>query len=115
MSSPESKGFKQLTIDRSVPEAIYIQSADRIISAIKDGSLRPGTALPSTRQLGAALKVNRNTVVRAFEILSAEGWISSTERHGTIVSETLPLAVGSKSLSAGFQAKSEVADNESLQ
>lgn len=96
MSSPESKGFKQLTIDRSLPEAIYIQIADRIISAIKDGSLRPGTALPSTRQLGAALKVNRNTVVRAFEILSAEGWISTTERHGTVVSETLPLAVGSK-------------------
>lgn len=86
----------ELTVDRSLSKAVYIQIADGIIAAIKDGSLQPGTALPSTRQLCSELKINRNTVVRAFEILSAEGWISSAERHGTIVSKALPLTVPSK-------------------
>lgn len=98
----------QLTIDRNLPEAIYIQIANGVIAAIKKGSLQSGMVLPSTRRLGEELKVNRNTVVRAFEILSAEGWTSSTERHGTIVSETLPLAVGSK------RSRPLIADSEEV-
>ena len=96
MISPENKNFLQLSIDRNLHEAIYIQLADGIIAAIKNGSLQPGTVLPSTRQLAVALKINRNTVVRAFEILSSEGWISSAERHGTMVSKTLPSSMPSQ-------------------
>ncbi len=86
----------KLIVDRNLHKAIYAQIVDGIIAAIQNGSLQPGTALPGTRQLCAELNVNRNTVVRAFELLSAKGWISSTERHGTIVSKTLPLAVSSE-------------------
>ncbi len=86
----------KLTVDKNLSKAVYIQIADSIIAAIKNGSLQPGTMLPSTRQLSSELKINRNTVVRAFEILSTEGWTSSTERHGTIVSNALPLAIPSQ-------------------
>lgn len=67
-----------LSIDRNLHEAIYIQIANGIIAAIKNGSLQPGTALPGTRQLSYELGVNRNTVVRAIEVLSTEGWVSTT-------------------------------------
>ncbi len=86
----------KLTVDKNLSKAVYVQIADGIVAAIKNGSLQPKTTLPSTRQLCSELKINRNTVVRAFEILSVEGWISSTERHGTIVSKTLPLTVSPK-------------------
>lgn len=91
MNSPESIEFLRLSVDKDSSDAIYIQIADGIIAAIKNGSLQPGTSLPSTRHLASVLRINRNTIVRAFEILSAEGWISTSERHGTIVSERLPL------------------------
>ena len=86
----------KLTVDKNLSKAVYVQIADGIVAAIKNGSLQPRTTQPSTRQLCSELKINRNTVVRAFEILSVEGWISSTERHGTIVSKTLPLTVSPK-------------------
>lgn len=91
MNSPESIEFLRLSVDKDSSDAIYIQIADGIIAAIKNGSLQPGTSLLSTRHLASVLRINRNTIVRAFEILSDEGWISTSERHGTIVSERLPL------------------------
>lgn len=96
MNSPESTDFMQLAVDRTLSKPVYAQIADGIITAIRRGVLRPGTALPGTRQLSSLLQVNRNTVVRAFEILSSEGWVSSTERHVTVVAETLPAAVRQK-------------------
>ncbi|RIH65468.1 PLP-dependent aminotransferase family protein [Mariniphaga sediminis] len=81
----------QLKIDRNGTQAIYIQIADKIILYIKNGVLKAGEALPGTRQLSIELKVNRNTVVKAFDILLAEGWLSSSERKGTFVSMNLPI------------------------
>lgn len=80
-----------LIIDNNLSKAIYVQIVDGIISSIKSGVLRPGSPLPSSRQLASELKINRNTVVKAFEILSAEGWITSSERQRTVVSKILPI------------------------
>lgn len=91
MDSPANICLIRLKIDRNLPSALYVQIADGIIAAIKNGSLPPGMHLPATRQLAAALKINRNTAVRAYEILSAEGWICASERSATTVSEILPL------------------------
>lgn len=98
MNSPENIEFLRLSIDKGSAVAIYIQIADGIIAAIKNGSLQPGAVLPSTRHLASELGINRNTIVRAFEILSAEGWTSSTERHGTVISTRLPLTTPAKSI-----------------
>ena len=54
----------QLTVDRTLSKPAYAQIADGIITAIRRGALRPGTALLGTRQLSSQLQVNRNTVVR---------------------------------------------------
>lgn len=43
----------QLTVDRTLSKPVYAQIADGIITAIRRGALRPGTALPGTRQLSS--------------------------------------------------------------
>ena len=71
---------------------LYRQIADQIIAGIRRGSLAPGLRLPPTRRLAETLATNRNTVVRAFEELTAGGWITSVVGRGTFVSVAAPTA-----------------------
>jgi GntR family transcriptional regulator/MocR family aminotransferase len=80
----------QIKIDVNCERAVYIQIADAIITAIKDGKLQGGDPLPGSRQLAAQLKLNRNTIVDALDVLLAEGWLVSRERRGTFVAGHLP-------------------------
>lgn len=80
----------QITIDANCNRAVYIQIADAVISAVKTGKLHSGDALPGSRQLAAKLKVNRNTIIEALDVLLGEGWLVSKERKGTFVAESLP-------------------------
>lgn len=52
------------------------QLAQKLREAVKNGALKPGESLPSTRALAASLGVARGTVVEAFEQLIAEGFWS---------------------------------------
>lgn len=79
----------QINIDEGGEKAVYIQIADSIIGAIKTGKLTSGDALPGSRQLAQKLKVNRNTVVEALDVLLAEGWLISEPRKGTFVAHSL--------------------------
>ncbi|MDR1201283.1 MAG: winged helix-turn-helix domain-containing protein, partial [Tannerellaceae bacterium] len=83
--------FIRLEIDKNSVRPVYVQIADAIISYIKNGTLKGGEALPGTRQIASLLKVNRNTVVQAFDILLSEGWLAASERKGSYVSDKLPL------------------------
>jgi len=73
---------------RDVP--IYMQIIQALIRDIQGGRLTSGTYLPSSRNLAAALGVNRKTVVLAYDDLIAQGWLSSASTRGTIVSSSLP-------------------------
>jgi GntR family transcriptional regulator / MocR family aminotransferase len=55
--------------------------------AIVEGSLQPGTRLPSSRVLAADLGVSRGVVVESFEQLVAEGWLTARQGAGTVVAE----------------------------
>lgn len=59
--------------------------ADGIVAAIREGRLRPGDALPSSRALSASLGVSRGPVVAAFDELTAAGFILSRIGSGTVV------------------------------
>jgi GntR family transcriptional regulator/MocR family aminotransferase len=61
----------------------------QIRSAVLAGRLRPGDKLPSTRELAVQLKLARNTVVRAYEDLLAEGYLEGKIGSGTYVAENL--------------------------
>jgi GntR family transcriptional regulator/MocR family aminotransferase len=80
----------QININVNCERAYYIQIADSIISAIKTGKLQSGAPLPGSRQLAAQLKLNRNTIIDALDVLLAEGWLISKARKGTFVADQLP-------------------------
>lgn len=85
------RGWKfEIQLDEQSNKAIYLQIADAIIRDIHVGRLKPGEALPGSRNLSKVLKVNRNTVVEALNVLLIEGWLVSRERQGTFVADTLP-------------------------
>lgn len=80
----------EIQLHPNTDKAIYLQIADAIIDAIKTGVLNSGNALPGSRQLAEVLKVNRNTIIEALDVLIAEGWLLTLERKGTFVADILP-------------------------
>ncbi|MFI8696199.1 PLP-dependent aminotransferase family protein [Dietzia maris] len=59
--------------------------ADAIIDLVAGGSVADGDRLPSTRALAEQTGLSRGTVVRAFDELSAAGFVVSTQGSGTRV------------------------------
>ena len=74
--------------------ALYRQLESEIIQLICRGILKPGQALPSSRELAKSLKLNRKTVVATYEELNAQGWVETRERSGVYVSGSLPHTSG---------------------
>ncbi|HSC27407.1 MAG TPA: GntR family transcriptional regulator [Vicinamibacterales bacterium] len=64
---------------------VYLQLVDQVKSAAAAGLLRAGDALPSIRPLSEELRVNRNTVAKAYTQLEAEGIIESQQGRGCFV------------------------------
>jgi GntR family transcriptional regulator len=75
----------KLSIDPDSSVPIYIQIEDRIHSLIAAGQLQPGEQLPTIRELAADIRVNLNTVARAYFELDREGVISTQRGRGTFV------------------------------
>jgi GntR family transcriptional regulator/MocR family aminotransferase len=61
--------------------------ADRLRRAVRTGRLPAGTRLPASRTLAGDLAVSRGVVVRAYEQLSAEGYLSARLGSGTVVAD----------------------------
>jgi GntR family transcriptional regulator len=75
----------KLTIDQESSVPIYVQIEDGIHSLIAAGQLQPGEQLPTIRELAADIRVNLNTVARAYFELDREGVISTQRGKGTFV------------------------------
>lgn len=75
----------KLTVEPGSKLPIYIQIEEQIRSRIAAGQLRPGDRLPAIRELAADLKVNYNTVARAYLDLDRDGVISTQRGRGTFV------------------------------
>jgi len=60
---------------------------DQLKRAILDGRLRPGDELPASRALASRLEVARNTVLAAYQDLTAEGFLVGKAGAGTRVSD----------------------------
>jgi GntR family transcriptional regulator / MocR family aminotransferase len=74
-----------IALDRTSREALHVQLAAALRRAIHARELPPGATLPSTRALADALGVSRNTVVTAYDELSAEGLILARAGSATRV------------------------------
>jgi GntR family transcriptional regulator len=77
--------MRRIEPDSHVP--VYLQIVEHLRSAIAAGVYRPGEALPSLRVLATDLKVNPNTVQRAYEELDRQGVIRSHRGVGMFVAE----------------------------
>ena len=67
---------------------VYLQLVDQVKAAAAAGALRSGDALPSIRPLAEELRVNRNTVAKAYAELETQGVIETIAGKGCFVSGT---------------------------
>jgi len=75
-----------INIDPANGLPIFRQIVQQVKTAVAVGRLAPEDPLPSVRQLATDLRVNPNTVARAYLDLEIEGVIYKRQGHGTFVS-----------------------------
>jgi GntR family transcriptional regulator len=73
----------QLDLRSGVP--VYRQIIDQVHGARASGAIGPGERLPTVRQLAVDLKVNPNTVVRAYRELELTGVLTTHQGTGTFL------------------------------
>lgn len=76
-----------ITIDFQSRIPVYEQIEEQVIWLINSGVYEPGCKLPSLRTLSSELKLNINTVKRAFQELEAKGFVYSAQGKGIFVSK----------------------------
>ena len=66
---------------------IYVQLREQILALIGRGVLEPGAQIPTMRQVAVALKIDLNTVQRAYAELERDGVLAKQRGVGTFVTE----------------------------
>ena len=78
--------------DTGVP--IYVQLREQFLRAMGAGLLSPGDQMPTMRQVAVALKVDLNTVRRAYDELERLGAVTLVRGRGSFVAEPPPAMEG---------------------
>lgn len=68
---------------------VYLQLVQQVQSAVAAGTLRDGDQLPSVRALAEQLRINRNTIARAYQELEREGAIANRQGAGCFVTASV--------------------------
>ena len=82
--------WSAIPLDRASGEPLSGQLAAALERKIASGSLSSGSHLPATRDLAAALRINRGTVQAAYRILQDAGLARGRVGSGTVVSAAAP-------------------------
>jgi GntR family transcriptional regulator len=77
---------------------IYVQIETQVKNAVAAGALKKGEALPSVRKLAVELRINPNTVARAYQELEREGVIRTVPGGGTYIAGHTPRFLKSEKL-----------------
>lgn len=72
------------------PIAVYVQIENQVQFAIAAGKLNPGDTLPSVREMSETLKINPNTVTKAYRDLELMQLVHTRRGVGVTVSEKAP-------------------------
>ena len=75
---------------------IYIQIMNQIEQQVSGGRLKPDDQLPTVRALASDLRINFNTVARAYRLLDEAGVISTQQGRGTYILIKPPPEVAKK-------------------
>lgn len=84
--------------------------ADKLTARIESGEYAPGQPLPHIRELVEAGEGSKTTVHAAYKALEAEGLVTSSRGHGTVVRERAPL----KRLGTDRYDKAKWRDNDQV-
>ena len=105
-SSPTSTGTAggSLDVERGSDVPISTQIYWQLAYQIDSGRLLPGSRLPPVRELGAALRVNPNTIRAVYRRLADAGYVTSRHGAGTHVADRPPQRRGAEAL-AGVVAE----------
>jgi GntR family transcriptional regulator len=76
-----------LQINFKSGKPVYLQVVDQIKAAAASGALQPGEELPSIRPLAEELRVNRNTIAKAYAELESLGVIETFPGKGCFLKE----------------------------
>jgi GntR family transcriptional regulator len=74
-----------LQINFKSAKPVYLQLVDQVKAAAATGLARAGEALPSIRPLAEELRVNRNTVAKAYTELESQGVIETISGKGCFI------------------------------
>jgi GntR family transcriptional regulator len=77
----------EMRIDPDSAVPIYLQIVHSIKHQVATGRLTPGQQLPTVRELAADLRINPNTVARAYDQLDGDNVITTQQGRGTYVRE----------------------------
>jgi GntR family transcriptional regulator len=91
---PNKKLMLQIDFRSGLP--IYTQIVNQVQTQVAGGVLKPGDQLPTVRALAEDLRVNFNTVARAYRILDEARIISTQQGRGTYITEIPPPKVTEK-------------------
>ena len=96
-----------LQIDFRSGLPIYTQIVNQVQAQVAGSILQPGDQLPTVRALAEELRVNFNTIARAYRILDEARIISTQQGRGTYITEIPPPKVTEKLRKASLQALTE--------
>ena len=74
-----------LRLDFNSDVPIYQQIRNQVVVSIASGELRPGEKLPTVRALAEEAGINMMTASKAYQLLKAEGYITTGRRDGAAV------------------------------
>jgi len=103
-----------IRIDATLPTPIWSQIEDAVRHLVASGALRPGAPVPSVRDLARELRINPNTVSRAYQRLAEAGVLETRRGEGTFVSAhppAMPAAERARLLREGATRFASLASN----
>lgn len=74
-------------LDGAASMPVYAQLREQVLHGIARGVLVPGQQLPTVREIAIVLRINPNTVNRAYIELEREGVLHTFRGRGTFVAE----------------------------
>ncbi len=103
-----------LQIDFRSGLPIYTQIVNQVQAQVAGGVLKPGDQLPTVRALAEDLRVNFNTVARAYRILDEARIISTQQGRGTYITEIPPPRVTERLRKESLEALTQRYINEAM-
>ena len=84
---------------------IYVQLREHILALIGRGVIKPGSQLPTMRQVAVTLRIDLNTVQRAYAELERDGVLAKLRGVGTFVTEAPPAPRNARKQTQDFAAR----------